>query len=322
MAAPDVMLFSLASGQDLMLRVAQELGISPGQHEERDFEDGEFKIRPLESVRNREVFVLQSLYSDEDHSVNDKLIRLLFFLGALGDAGARRLHAIIPYLCYARKDRRTKSRDPLSIRYIAQLFESIGIDTITVLDVHNPAAFESAFRCPTIHLSARELLIDHFVPLLTGKAVTVASPDIGGAKRAEAFRQALCERLNTAIGSAVMYKQRSEGKVSGDLVAGEIDGRSVVIVDDLIAGGTTMQRATEALIAQGATEVYATATHGVFGENAVHTLATPALKQVVVTNTIESRRLETSQVEDKLARLDISPMIAQAIRRLHNNARN
>lgn len=137
-----------------MQQVAQDLGITPGQHEERDFEDGEFKIRPLESVRNREVFALQSLYGDEVRSVNDKLIRLLFFLGALGDAGAGRLHVIIPYLCYARKDRRTKSRDPVSIRYIAQLFESIGIDSITVLDVHNPAVFESAFRCPTLHLSA------------------------------------------------------------------------------------------------------------------------------------------------------------------------
>lgn len=184
MGSTEAMLFSLDTGKAFLGKVTERLGVVPGVHEERDFEDGEHKIRPLESVRNRDVFVVQSLYGGDGYSVNDKLIRLLFFLGALRDAGAARLHAVTPYLCYARKDRRTKSRDPVSIRYVAQLMESIGIDTITAMDVHNPAAWENAFRCASVHLSAHLVLIDYFLSVLDQRSVTVASPDLGGTKRA------------------------------------------------------------------------------------------------------------------------------------------
>jgi len=315
-----IMLFSLYAGRPLVVRVAQELGIAPASHEERDFEDGEHKIRPLESVRNRDVYVLQSLYGETGYSVNDKMIRVLFLLGALRDAGAARLHAVIPYLAYARKDRRTKPRDPLSIRYVAQLFEAIGIDSMTVMDVHNPAAFENAFRCQTIHLSARDALVDYFVPILGGKNVTVASPDIGGVKRAEAFREAMRERLDAPIGSAFVEKRRSEGVVSGDLVGGDIRGRSIVILDDLIAGGTTMRRAAEAFIAGGAKEVYAAATHGAFGASAATTLDSGALRQVVVTNTIEGEALAASPVRQKLVQIDVAATIAEAIRHIRDGA--
>lgn len=308
-----IMLFSLYTGRPLAERVAQELGITLASHEERDFEDGEHKIRPLESVRNRDVYVLQSLYGEAGYSVNDKLIRVLFLLGALRDAGAARLHAVIPYLAYARKDRRTKPRDPLSIRYVAQLFEAIGIDTMTVMDVHNEAAFENAFRCRTIHLSARASLIDYFAPILDGKNVTVASPDIGGVKRAETFREAMSERLDAPVGSAFMEKRRSEGVVSGNLVAGDIRGRSIVILDDLIAGGTTMRRAAEAFIAGGAEEVYAAATHGAFGANAATTLDSDALRQIVVTNTIGGDGFATSPIKQKLVQIDVAATIAGAI---------
>ncbi len=318
MDTPDLMLFSLDAGKKLAERVANELGIVTARHEERDFEDGEHKIRPLESVRNRDVYVVQSLYGETGYSVNDKLIRLLFLLGALHDAGAGRLNAIVPYLAYARKDRRTKLRDPVSIRYVAQMFEAVDTDTVTVMDVHNRAAFENAFRCQTVHLSGHGLLIDHFLPLLRGKAVTVASPDIGGVKRAESFREALADEMDSAVGSALMEKRRSEGVVSGDLIAGDIQDRSIVILDDLIAGGTTMRRAAEAFVAAGASEVFAAATHGAFGTAAADTLATPALQQVVITDTIVSDRLASSPVKDKLVQLDVAPLIAETIKHLND----
>ncbi len=155
-----IALFSLDSGKNFARAVAGHLGVSLAEHEERDFEDGEHKIRPLAEVGDRDVFVVQSVYGDSDYSINDKLVRLLFLLAALRDNGAARVTAVVPYLCYSRKDRRTKARDPLTTRYVAQLFEAVAIDRMVTLDVHNRAAFENAFRCPAVHLSARNPFID------------------------------------------------------------------------------------------------------------------------------------------------------------------
>src|ERR1019366_8766802 len=128
--------------------------------------DGEHKARPLHDVRGHDAFVLHSLHGDPTQSANDKLCRLLFFCGALKDAGAAQVTAVTPYLCYQRKDRRTKPRDPIITRYVAALFEAMRIDRVVTLEVHNLAAFENAFRCPTWHIESAPLLAAHFAPLL------------------------------------------------------------------------------------------------------------------------------------------------------------
>src|SRR6516165_2451333 len=122
--------FALNSSHDFGEKVCARLGIPQSSHEEREFEDGEHKIRSLVNVRGKDVFVIQSLYGDPAQSVNDKLCRLLFFLGALRDASAGRITAVIPYLCYARKDRKSKSRDPVTTRYVAAIFEAVGVDGV------------------------------------------------------------------------------------------------------------------------------------------------------------------------------------------------
>lgn len=311
----DFLLFSLESGAGFVRQVASILGTTPGRHEERDFEDGEHKIRPLEDVTNKDVFLVQSIYGEPSCSVNDKLVKSLFLLGALRDAGASRLNLIAPYLCYARKDRRTKWQDPISLRYVAQLIEAIGIDSLVVMDVHNQAAFENAFRCRTIHLSAGDLFADYLLPQLGDVPVTVASPDIGGIKRAEAFRELLEARLTRSVGGAFMEKHRSEGVVSGDRVTGEISGRHILVLDDLIAGGTTMRRAAQAFLAAGATAVHALATHGVFGEGATKNLAGAEFTSVVYTNSIP---LPPPGGLSNLIQLDAAPAVADVIRRLHD----
>jgi ribose-phosphate pyrophosphokinase len=183
-------LFSLRVGRPFAERVAASIGQTLGEHEERDFEDGEHKVRPLENVRGRDVYVIQSLAGDAGMSVNEKLCRTLFLCGALRDAAADRVTAVVPYLCYARKDRKSKPRDPLTNRYVAQMFEAIGVDRVLTVDVHNIAAYQNATRCGCEHLEARRLFIDHFAPMFGDAAVVIASPDIGGVKRAEAFRRA------------------------------------------------------------------------------------------------------------------------------------
>ena len=156
---PRLRLFALQATAELGQAVADALGCRLAAHEERAFEDGEHKVRPLDAVGGANVYVVQSLHGGPAESANDKLCRLLFFVGALKDAGAARVTAVVPYLCYARKDRRTKPRDPVTTRYVAALVEAMGVDRVVAMDVHNPAAFENAFRCPAEHLEARPLFV-------------------------------------------------------------------------------------------------------------------------------------------------------------------
>jgi ribose-phosphate pyrophosphokinase len=263
------------------------------------------------------VFVILSLYSDGRQSVNDKLCRYLFFLGAVRDASAARVTAVAPYLCYSRKDRKSKPRDPVTTRYVAALFEAVGVDGVVTLDVHNLAAYQNAWRIRAEHLEARKLFLDHFLRRIGPRDIVVVSPDIGGVKRVEEFRQAFSHVLGCDIHMAFLEKYRSAGVVSGEAVIGDVAGKAAIIIDDLISSGTTVMRAAEACRARGATAVYAAATHGVFGGKASETLASPALDEIVVTNTIPPFRLESSTVRQKLTVLDASPLFAEAIRTIH-----
>ena len=310
--------FALNSSRDFGEKICAHLGISLSAHEEREFEDGEHKVRPLVSVRGMDVFAVQSLYGDSQQSVNDKLCRFLFFLGALRDASAGRVTAVIPYLCYARKDRKSKRRDPVTTRYIAALFEAVGVDSAVTLDVHNLAAYQNAWRIPTDHLEAKKLFVNHFLPLIGHRDVVVVSPDVGGVKRAEEFRQAFCRALGREIHGAFLEKYRSAGVVSGEAVVGEVAGKVAIIIDDLISSGATLVRAAEACRARGATAVYAAASHGVFGAKAAETLSNPALEQIVVTNTIPPFRMASDLINKKLTVLDASQLFAEAIRRSHS----
>jgi ribose-phosphate pyrophosphokinase len=310
-------LFALNSSAGFGGRVAAALGVALAPHEEREFEDGEHKARSLESVRDADLYVIQSLYGEPGASVNDKLVRLMFFLGALRDAGAGRITAVAPYLCYARKDRRSKPRDPVSTRYVAAMLETVGADRIVTLDVHNLAAYENAFRIRAEHLDSRRLFVDHFAPLVGAEPVVVVSPDVGGVKRAEALREALSRRLGRAAGGAFLEKYRSEGVVSGEAVVGDIEGRVAIIIDDLISSGGTIARAVAACRKRGARAVYAVATHGLFVGNAARLLADSGLDRLVVTDSVPPFRVDPALARRNLTVLDTAPLFAEAVRRLH-----
>ena len=163
--------------------MAATLGLSLAPLEEREFEDGEHKIRPLDEVRGADVFLLQQLYGKPGHSIHDRLCRLLFLLGALRDTGAARLTAVLPYLAYARKDQRSQPRDPVTHRYLAQLLEAVGVDGVVTLDVHNRAAFQNAFRRPVVHLEARSLFVARsadWVVVASGGGAIGSSPRARG----------------------------------------------------------------------------------------------------------------------------------------------
>jgi len=312
----NVALFAFEAGRSYGERIASRFGMSLEPLEERSFEDGEHKARPLSNVRGKDAFVVCSLYGDGSLSVNDKLCRLLFFVGALRDAAAASVTVVAPYLCYARKDRKTKARDPITSRYIAQLFEAMSTDRFVTVDVHNLAAFQNAFRCPTEHLEARNLFVDHFAARLGDDKLAVISPDVGGTKRAEAFRRALGEAVAEPPAGGFMEKQRSRGVVTGDTLVAEVSERSVIILDDLISTGTTMLRCAKAARAAGARKIYAAATHGLFMAGAADVFSDAAIDGVVVSDTVPPFRLPPRLVERKLIVLDTTSLVAGAIHRI------
>ena len=313
----DVRLFGLGSSRPQARAVAAALGMELAAHEEREFEDGEHKARPLESVRGMDAYVVHSLHGEPDQSGNDKLCRLLFFLAALRDHGAARVSALVPYLCYARKDRRTQPGDPLISRYVAQLFEAVGTDCIATLDVHNPAAFENAFRCRTEHVLACALFASRLAGDFSGREVVVVSPDAGGMKRADALRLALAERLGAPVGLGMMEKRRSRGVVSGEALFADVAGCAVVIVDDMIASGSTVLRAAHAARSAGAASVVAVASHGLFVGDAGDALADPALDRILVTDSVPPFRIQGRAATGRVEVLAAAPLFAAAIVRMH-----
>jgi ribose-phosphate pyrophosphokinase len=309
-------LFALAASAELGAAVAAALGQTLAAHEEREFEDGEHKARPLDAVNGADVYVVQSLHGGPLQSANDKLCRLLFFIGAVKDAGAARVTAVTPYLCYARKDRRTKPNDPVTTRYIARMFESVGTDCVVTLEVHNPVAFENAFRCRTVALTGTPLFMSYVKKTLSNDKLAVISPDAGGMKRSELLRETLEAALGRPVSKGLAEKHRSAGVVSGELFVGDVTGATALIVDDLTSTGNTLLRAARSARKAGAKRVIALVTHGLFMPGAAEVIADPAIDQMVVTDAVPAFRLD-QRAKSKVVTLPAAPLLAETIRRLH-----
>ncbi|SFR50439.1 ribose-phosphate pyrophosphokinase [Marinobacter daqiaonensis] len=308
-------LFALEGSEEFGGKVASHLGIRLAEHEERHFEDGEHKARPLEGVRERDVYVLHTLYGDQDSTVNDKLIRLLFFVATLKDAGARNVTALMPYLAYARKDRRTKDRDPVTTRYVGQLFEAMGVDCVAALEVHNRAAFDNAFRCRAEHLEAHALFVEELKDRIGDDEVVIVSPDSGGAKRADRFRDVWEDATGNRPANAFMEKRRSEGVVSGEAVVGDVSGKAAIIVDDLVAGGTTLLRAAKACKEGGATRVYGVITHALFGPGSEKLYDAEELDELLITDSVKAQQKAPS--DSNVTVVSAADLFARAIRALN-----
>jgi ribose-phosphate pyrophosphokinase len=317
MSNDPLQLFVLNASRPFGERVARELVVAAAPHEEREFENGEHKARPLASVRGRDVYVILSMHGDSAQSVNDKLCRLLFFIGALKDAAAARVTAVVPYLAFTRKDTRTNPRDPLTLRYVAALFEALGTDAILTLDPHNVSAFENAFRLGADYLDACNLFANHFLPLVRGTEVVVVSPDTGGVKRANRFRKCLAGALDAPVATAFCEKYRKGDKLSGELLAGDVGGKTAIIFDDMISSGETTARAARACRSHGASRVFAAASHGLFGPGAAQVLDGCGLESVVVTDSVAPFRPGQS-MPGHLAVVSCSALFAEAIKRMHD----
>jgi ribose-phosphate pyrophosphokinase len=310
-------LFALEGSEALGSAVAAAAGVPLDPIEQREFAGGEFKSRPLVSVRHEDVYVLHSLGGPGQLSPSDRLVRLLFFVGACRDNGAARVTVLAPYLAFMRKEQQTKSRDPINSRYMAALFEAVGTDMVVTLEVHNPAAFQNAFRCPSIHLETTGLLSEAIRTIADRAPVVVVSPDSGGMRRVHRLREMLSTELGRPIGLAMMEKHRSEGIVSGGLFAGDVAKSTAIVVDDIIDSGGTMLRTAEACREHGAHRVFAMATHGLFSPGSAELFESAAVDSVFVTDSVAMGSLPSGS-EKKISILSCAGLIGGTVQRLHS----
>lgn len=306
--SPSPLLFVLDESRAIGTAIAKAAGLDVAPLEQRAFEEGEFKLRPLTSVRGRTVFVAQSLASSAELPVGQRLIRFLFLLFGLRDAGAAEIVALVPYMAFARKDRRTQARDPVNSRYIAQLLEATKIDRLITLDVHNPAALDNAFRIPVDHLSATPMFVDHFARIHGDVPLAVASPDVGGVKRAQIFQELLEQRLGHDIELVFIEKRRARGEVHTGRVVGEVQGRDVIVLDDLCASGGTLIRAATILRECGARNVHVAFTHAPLPAGVAALESSAEIAEIVLTDSVAS--VADAQLCQRTARVKVLPVSA------------
>lgn len=299
-----VKLFCGNANRPLAEAVARALGISLGKATVERFPDGEVQVRLLESIRGDDVYLLQSTAPP----VNDHLMELLVLADAARRSSAGRINAVIPYFGYARQDKQTQGREPITARLVAGLLEHVGIHRVITVDLHAPQ-IQVFFYQPVDELSAVRLFAEYLERQNLTENAVVVSPDSG---RAEQARR-LSERLNLPL--AILAKRRTgprETQVS--YVIGDVAGKRPLIIDDIISTGGTIRRGVEALLAAGAApEVIVMASHAVLVGNARENLAHPAIREVVFTDTIALNPALGYTI------LPTAPLLAQAIRRVHTN---
>jgi ribose-phosphate pyrophosphokinase len=314
-----LVLFSTYGSRTLAESISHATNVELGKVEDDPFPNGETHCRLMTEVRGRDVFVVCSTCRQWEHNeggrkytgVNDSLIDLLVFGDAIARASAWRITAVIPYFGYARQDRKAASRTPITAKLVATMLEAAGFDRILTMDLHSDQIqgfFSSS--CNLDHLNAGCLFSEYFHSLELSNAV-VLSPDTGNLKKADKYRQG----LPSTVDVAVIDKRRKSGtEAEAKRLIGEVEGKTVIIMDDIIASGGTMRAAVDFAIDRGAEEFYLVATHGEFVGNAVKKLSHPKIKQIVVTDTIPLNGIEK---ELPIHVLKTGDLFGEAILRIH-----
>ena len=308
----ELKIFSGSAHPQFAENICMNLGIPLSTSKLFRFSDGEIGVSIEESVRGADGFVVQPTCAP----ANEHLIELLIIVDALKRASAYRINLVMPYFGYARQDRKTRSREPITAKLIANLLQKAGADRVITADLH-AGQIQGFFDIPVDHLIGGPLLASYFRKTLSqaveDKLVTVVSPDIGGVVRARKF----AEQIGNAD-LAIVDKRRSHEIANSCEVMeiiGNIEGRTAILVDDIIDTAGTMVKAAEALLERGAKEVYACATHGVLSGPAIERIKGSQIKKLVVSDTIP---LPPEKQIDKIQSLTIAPLFAEALRRIHS----
>lgn len=295
------------SNPKLALETARAAGVGLSACDIRTFSDGEISVEIGENVRGSDVFVLQSTAFPG----NDNLMELLIIMDALRRASARRVTAVIPYFGYARQDRKTKPRVPITAKLVSDLISSAGTNRVLTMDLH-AGQIMGFFNIPVDNLYAMPVLIKYLKDKFAGKDVCMVSPDSGGVPRARAYAKKLSD-----AGLAIIDKRRSgPNEVAEMNVVGDVAGKIAIIVDDIVDTGRTLIKACEALFAHGATEVYACCAHAVLSGDAVTELPKSRITQVIVTDTIFHSDIEKHK--KWLVSLSVASLLGEAINRIHH----
>jgi ribose-phosphate pyrophosphokinase len=297
-----LMLFAGRAFPELGTEIADCLGIDPTPSRLYDFANGEIFVRFLESVRGCDAFVLQS----HTAPINQWIMEHLIMVDALKRASAKRITVVTPFFGYARQDKKSRGREPISARLMADLFQTAGADRLMAVDLHT-AQIQGFFDGPVDHLFALPILAEYLEAKIDVSGVTVVAPDAG--------RVRVCERWTDRLGCplAIIHKRRDPdvaNQVKILEVVGQVAGRTCILVDDMIDTGSTIVNAAETLFEHGAAQVIVTATHGVLSGPAVDLLKNSRISEVIVTNTLP---INQEKRFDKLTVLSIAPLLARAI---------
>ena len=302
----ELKLLSGNSNIKLAQSVAKNLGINLTEADINKFKDGEISIKINESIRGKDVFIMQPTSAP----TNDNIMELLIMIDACRRASAGYINAVIPYYGYARQDRKTRGREPITAKLVANLLTVAGANRVITMDLH-AGQIQGYFDIPVDHFSAIRLLSTHFKSFAYDKPeeFVVVSPDLGGVRRAREF----ADYLKLPI--AIIEKRRPMPNVSEVMsVIGDFEGKHAIIVDDMIDTAGTITNAADFLVEHGAKDVYLVATHGVFSGDAIKKLQKPSVKEVIITDTID---LPEEKKIDKIVQLSIAPLLAEAIHRIN-----
>ncbi|MBG9981434.1 ribose-phosphate diphosphokinase [Facklamia sp. DSM 111018] len=304
---PKLKVFALSSNEPLAAKIAEAVGVDLGEITLSQFADGEIRVNIEESTRGAHVYIVQST----SFPVNDHLMELLITIDALRRASAKTINIVMPYYGYARQDRKAQSREPITAKLVANMLENAGADRVVALDLH-AAQIQGFFDIPVDHLLGAPLLANYFIDNnLVGEEVVVVSPDHGGVTRA----RKLAEFLKAPI--AIVDKRRPRPNVAEVMnIVGEVDGKTAVIIDDMIDTAGTITIAAQALVDRGAKDVYATCTHPVLSGIAMERLQKSVIKKVVITDSIA---LPEEKHIDKIEIVSVAQLIGEAIKRIHEN---
>ena len=299
-----IKIFAGNSNKPLAEEICRHLGMELGKSDVRSFSDGEVYVDIQESVRGVEVYVVQSTCTP----TNDNLMELLIMLDAFKRASAVSVTAVIPYYGYARQDRKVAPRTPISAKLVADLITAAGATRVVCVDLH-AGQIQGFFNIPVDHIYATPVILDYIKENFTDDIVVV-SPDAGGVERARAF----AKRLGTNL--AIIDKRRPRPNVSEVMnIIGDIEGKTAVLLDDMIDTAGTITQAAEALAKKGAKQVYACATHAVLSGPAMERIEKSPIKELVVTNTIP--QMKGAPSSPKIKRLSVGPLLGEAIKRIH-----
>ena len=303
----DIKVFTCNAHPKLADQIAEHLGITLGKSEVTMFSDGEISVRIDEKVRGTDVFIIQPTSTP----VNEHLMEMLIMIDAMKRASAGRITAVIPYYGYARQDRKTRARDPISAKLVADLIEKAGADRVLTMDLHC-AQIQGFFDIPVDHLVGMPLLTKHYLKHFPHLDNAVAvSPDLGSVVRARAFGSKL------GIPLAIIDKRRPRANVSEILnIIGDVEGKNVILIDDMIDTAGTICNAADSLKERGAIGVYACCTHGVLSGPAIERIEKSAIQELVVLDTI---RIPEEKQIDKIKKIAVAPILADAIRRIHED---